>query len=105
VYFVRAEWRVDKRMGFALAAWIRGGQRFTIIETDLEPAAWLRMYEFQGRVRRPHLGLVLNVLDRDRDGWAEVLFSHEGYEGVNIQLREFSPSGFEPTGVSFAQGC
>ena len=99
-YFVRAEWWVDKRMGFAATVWMRGAERFTIFEKDVRPASWLRMGEFRGRVHRSQLGFVLNVLDRDRDGWGEILFAQEGYEGVGIQLLEFSPSGFEATGIS-----
>ena len=71
VYFVRAEWLVKGRQGFAASLWLRTEPRVEVIETNVKPASWLRTFEFQGRTRRENLGLVLNVFDRDRDGWGE----------------------------------
>jgi len=105
LHFVRAEWSVQRRQGFAVSLWMRGEQPIEIIQTNLRPASWLRMSLFQGKVAPEHLGLVLNVLDRDHDGWGEVLMSQDGYEGRSIQLFEYSPSGFQPTGTEFACGC
>ena len=70
--------------GFAASLWVRTDPRFEIVETNLRPAAWLRMGEFQGHVTREHLVLVLNVLDLDREGCGEILFLHTGYEGFSI---------------------
>jgi hypothetical protein len=105
VYFVRAEWTVQGRQGFAASLWLRTEPRVDIIETNLRPASWLRTFEFQGQVTRDHLGLVLNVLDRDRDGWGEILFLQSGYEAFGISLREFSPTGFISTGLTYGGGC
>jgi hypothetical protein len=63
------------------------------------------MWEFQGHVAREHLGLVLNVFDRDYDGWGEVLFAQGGYEGARVSLLEYSPTGFQPTGIAYGYGC
>lgn len=65
-YYVRAEWRAGGRQTFAATLWLRG-DRFEIVETNTDPASWLRMHEFQNRVYRVQLGLVLNVLDLDDD--------------------------------------
>jgi len=105
VYFVRAEWMVQGRQGFAASLWLRTAPRVEVIETNVQPAAWLRMFEFQGRTTRENLGLVLNVLDRDRDGLGEILFLETGYESFGITLREYSPNGFVPTGLTYSGGC
>jgi hypothetical protein len=105
VYFVRAEWLVGRRQGFALTMWARTANRqFQVIETDMKPASWMRIPLFPS-VQRVHLGLILNVFDRDRDGWGEVLASQQGYESGVITLLEYSPNGFKQTGVEFAGGC
>ena len=105
VYFVRAEWLVQGRQGFAASLWLRTEPAVEVIETNVRPASWLRMFEFQGRVTREHLGMVLNVLDRDQDGWGEVLFLESGYEGFRISLRRYSPAGFVTSGPSYGGGC
>jgi hypothetical protein len=103
-YFVRATWRVDGRMGFAASFWMRGDD-LDVVWRNLRPAVWLRMSEFQGVVSNEHLGLVLNVLDRDGNGWGEVLFLQSGYESRDIREFHVSPAGFEPTTVAFSAGC
>ena len=101
-YFVRGMWRVNGRLGFAASLWMRGDD-LAIVWSNLRPAAWLRMFEFQGELSNHHLGLVLNVLDRDGNGWGEVLFGQGGYESIGeFQL---SPSGFQPTGAAYSFGC
>jgi hypothetical protein len=104
VYFVRAEWLVGARQAFAAAVWLRGDP-FEIVEADTRPSAWLRMFEFQGEIAREHLGLVLNVLDIDRDGWGEVVMARGGYESLGLAALEYSRHGFTSTGASFAAGC
>lgn len=103
-YFVRAMWRVDGRLAFAVSLWLRGDD-LTVVWRSLRPAAWLRMSEFQGRISTEHLGFVLNVIDREGDGWAEVLFGWGGYESRSVEEWRLSTFGFEPTGVSYAYGC
>jgi hypothetical protein len=49
--------------------------------------------------------MVLTVLDRDHDGWGEVLLTEEGYESRSIELFEYGPAGFQTTGIVFAHGC
>jgi hypothetical protein len=105
LHFVRAEWAVQRRQGFAASLWLRGEQPFEVIQTNLQPASWLRMFEFQGKVAREHLGLVLNIFDRDHDGWGEVLLAQGGYESVGISLLKYSPTGFQPTGIAYGYGC
>ena len=105
VHFVRAEWRVRGRQGFAASVWLRGGLPLEVLETNARPASWLRMFEFQGSVAREHLGLVLNVVDRNGDGWGEVLMAQGGYESMSLSLVEYSASGFHPTGIEYAYGC
>jgi hypothetical protein len=105
LHFVRAEWAVQRRQGFAASLWLRGEQPVEVIQTNLRPASWLRMFEFQNNVRREHLGLVLNVFDRDHDGWGEVLLAQGGYESMSISLLKYSPAGFQPTSVEYTYGC
>ena len=105
IHFVRAEWKVRSRQGFAATVWLRGEQSVDIVEQNLRPASWLRTFEFQGAVSREQLRLVLNVLDRNHDGWGEVLMAQGGYESLAISLLEFSATGFHPTGIEYAYGC
>jgi hypothetical protein len=105
VLFIRAEWLVGGRQGFAASLWLRAGQPLEVLETNVRPAAWLRSSLFQGGVAPAHMGLILNVLDRDGDGWGEVLFSSEGYESQSISLLEYSPAGFQPPAINLAGGC
>jgi hypothetical protein len=105
VYFVRAIWLVEKKQAFAAAVWLRGDPTLEIVQTDIRPASWLRKLLFQHRVHRDQLGLVLNVFDRDHDGWGEVLFAQAGYESVGLKLLEYSASGFERTGIAHSFGC
>jgi hypothetical protein len=105
LHFVRAEWAVGRRQGFAASLWLRGEQAIEVVDTNVRPALWLRMSEFQGTVAREHLGLILNVFDRDRDGWGEVLIAQGGYESMRLSLLEYSPTGFLPTGIEYGYGC
>jgi len=105
LHFVRAEWAVRGRQGFAASLWLRGEQPVEVIQANLRPASWLRMFEFEGRITREHQGLVLNIFDRDHDGWGEVLLAQGGYESMSISLLEYSPTGFQPTGIEYAFGC
>ena len=63
------------------------------------------MFEFQGRISNEQLGLVLNVLDRDHDGWGEVLFAQGGYESLSVEELRLSPAGFQATGMTYSYGC
>ena len=105
LHFVRAEWRVRQRQGFAASLWLRGEQAIDVVDTNVQPASWLRMFEFQGKVSREHLGFVLNVFDTDHDGWGEVLLARGGYESIEFSVLEYSPTGFQPTGTQLSSGC
>jgi hypothetical protein len=102
--FVRARWHVGSRLGFAAAFWVREDSG-KIVWQNLRPASWLRMRLFQGEIHTSQLGLVLNVVDRDRDGWAEVIFMHAGYEGLGVEVLDLSADGLKPAGVSYSYGC
>ena len=104
-YFVRAEWNVGGRAAFGAALWIKGGDELTIVDQDLSAARWLRMFEFQGTVSPELYGLVLNVFDRDGDGWGEVLMARGGYESNTLELMALTPNGFVRTGISYSYGC
>lgn len=104
-YFVRAEWAVDDRPAFGAALWIKGGGTLSIVDRDLSTARWLRMPEFQGRISPELYGLVLNVFDRDGDGWGEVLMARGGYESNTLELIALTPGGFTATGISYSYGC
>jgi hypothetical protein len=103
-YFVRAQWLAGGTPAFAAALWLRGDP-LEIIEADTSAASWLRMFEFQGRVDAIQLGQVLNVIDRNGDGWAEVIMARGGYESLAIAVQAYSSGGFVPEDISFASGC
>lgn len=105
VHFVRAEWLVGQRQGFAATFWLRGVAPLSVLDADTQPSVWLRMPEFDGAVSREQLGLVLNVVDRNRDGWGEVLFAKGGYEALHLSLRVFTPGGFQSSGIGYSAGC
>lgn len=105
VLFVRAEWLVGRRQGFAATLWLRHNQPIEVLETNIQPGIWLRSRLFRAGVTAAHLGMILNVLDRDRDGWGEVLFLSEGYESRSISLLEYSLAGFQRPTLSLSGGC
>ncbi len=105
VLFVRAEWLVGRQQGFVASLWVRAGEPIEVLKTDVRPAEWLRMSLFQGGVSSYHMGLVLNVVDRDGDGWGEVLFAWGGYEGRSISLLEYSAAGFHSAAIDLSGGC
>ena len=104
-YFVRAEWAVNGRPAFGASLWVKGGGPLSIVDQDLRTARWLRMFEFQGKMSPELYGLVLNVFDRDGDGWGEVLMARGGYESTRLELIALTPGGFTPTGISYSYGC
>jgi hypothetical protein len=63
------------------------------------------MFEFNGHVMREQLGLVLNVFDRNRDGWGEVLMEQSGYESTSLTVLDYSSGGFQPAGIELSGGC
>lgn len=104
-YFVRAEWAVGGRAAFGASLWLKGGDALSVVDQDLSTARWLRMFEFQGKVSPELYGLVLNVFDRDGDGWGEVLMARGGYESNKLELIALTPGGFVSTGISYSYGC
>jgi hypothetical protein len=104
VYFVRAEWLVGGQQAFAAALWLRSAA-FDVVQTNVRPASWLRMGEFQERVDREHLGQVLNVVDVDGDGWGEVVFAQGGYESICIAVLAYTRKGLQATGAEYSYGC
>jgi hypothetical protein len=103
-YFVRARWLAGGTPAFATSVWVRGDP-LQIVEADTAPASWLRTFEFQNEIDTVQLGLVLNVIDQDGDGWAEIIFARGGYESLEIGVLEFSPEGLVPRNITFTAGC
>jgi hypothetical protein len=60
---------------------------------------------FNGHVMQKQLGLVLNVFDRNQDGWGEVLMEQSGYESTNLTVLDYSSDGFQPAGIELSGGC
>lgn len=104
MYFVRAQWHAGGRQAFAAAVWLRGDP-LELVEADTSAASWLRMFEFQGRVYTVNLGQVLNVIDRQGDGWGEIIFARGGYESLSLSVRRYSADGFRPEPITFTSGC
>ena len=105
IWFVRAEWRVEGRQAFVIAAWIRAGDQLSTIESDNHGGTWLHMQEFREGITPEHLGLVLSVIDRDHDGWGEVLMLGTGYESFSIHSREYTADGFDVPDLQYSAGC
>jgi len=104
--YVRASWVLDNRIVFLMSAWIRRGARLNAEAVNSRPSTLLRMRIFQSTpFSREWLGLLLNVFDRDGDGWAEILITSWGYESAAFELFEYSESGPQPTGITYAHGC
>lgn len=103
ILFVRAEWIVGWRHGLAGSLWLRGSDPLEVLEAT---AAWgmSRPMSFDDNVHPFEMGLILNVLDRDGDGWGEVLLSMDGYESRTISLLEYSPAGFQRA-IALSGGC
>lgn len=105
VHFVRAEWLADGHQAFAASVWLRGIDQLEVVDRWLTPASWLRMFEFQGKIGREQLGLVLGVYDHDADGRAEVLDAIGGYEAMHLRVRRYDGGGFSDTGIGYTYGC
>jgi hypothetical protein len=101
--FVRAIWHAAGRQAFAAAVWMRADTG-EIIWKNVRPASWIGMWEFHRGVDLTQLGLVLNVVDTNGDGWAEILFAQIGYEGIGVSVLDVRTS-FEPIGAGYGYGC
>jgi hypothetical protein len=104
VVFVRATWLVGTRQGFGATLWARAGKELEVLETNVDPASWMRMSLFRNGIVPVHMGLILNVFDRDGDGLGEVLLVNEGYESRVFSLLEYSSNRFTPV-IQLAGGC
>lgn len=105
--YVRAIWNLDGRTVFTIGAWLRTAPALEIEGVDLHAARfpWTELFE---RPLEPSInGEVLNVVDIDRDGLAEVLMGYDYYEGFSFELSKY-PLG-EPSGpqvlAKFGGGC
>jgi hypothetical protein len=92
-FFVRAQWHVGNKQGFAATVWARGGGELQILDSDVRAASMMRAPLYRDGVAPSHFGLILNVLDSNRNGWGELLFSQSGYESGSITLLEYTPAG------------
>lgn len=87
-----------------MSAWLRA-QPQPIIETaDAGQSEILRMSEGYAPDLET-LGVILNVFDRNDDGYGEFLILRRGWESFGIQLLRYTESGPAPTKVSFGGGA
>jgi len=105
IYFARVEWTVGRYQAFAMSLWLKGEEQLETIDADLQPASWLRMWEFQRGIGREQLGQILNVFDVDGNGWGEILFARGGYESMGLSLLDYTRTGFTRTVVEYSYGC
>lgn len=101
--FVRAFWRAGGRQVFAAAVWLRADTG-EVVWKNPRIAAWLGAGEFRRGLMTENLGLVLNVVDSDDDGWGEVVFGQLGYESVGVSLLD-ARSGFTAAATGYTYGC
>ena len=79
-----------------------------IDDVDVSSARAMRGEEFQGdTMDDEHLGLVLNVLDTDGDGRAEILMMVAGYESLGLELFVYPSEPGRPhvTIATYEDGC
>lgn len=105
--FVRARWHMDNRPVYLLGAWIRSGATMTVESADARAAQNLWFGSESGPSGLDASGQILNVLDTDRDGFAEILMMRHGYESTQILLARypFSRDGEPTIVVAFNSGC
>jgi len=98
--YVRSQLTLEEREVFFMSCWFNPenlqAERVKF-RTSISEGGWTFSLET--------LGMILNVFDRDGDGWGEVLIGTHGYESFRIRLIEYSESGFEDTGIEFSGGC
>ena len=106
--FVRARWTLSGALVYGMTAWIRVSGRMAVERSDAKVAGWLRMGEFQ---RMPFdnelFGLVLNVVDTNGDGFAEILMLQSGDESRNVIVIDApgAPGGRRDPFVDYSDGC
>lgn len=106
--FVRARWHMDGRPVYLLSAWVRVGSSLAIESSDAFAARFPWFHEFQGdSLDLTRNGQVLNIMDVDRDGFAEVLMLDTGYEGIRLELFRYPTArdGARSVVATFGAGC
>ena len=104
--FVRARWAIDQKAAFLMSLWLRDDSTLTVEKVDASKAGAMRMGEYIGAtLELRDLGTILNVFDRHRDGYGELLIYNPGYEGFDIHLFRYTSAGPVPTDISHGGGC
>ncbi len=101
-FYMRAQWTIDRKICFLMSLWVNP-KTMQVEAIDSRPSKWLRLEGW--KLSLDHLGMILNVVDHDGDGWGEILVAYQGYEGLSIELLEYSALGPEKTDVKHGYGC
>lgn len=101
--FVRALWRAGGRQVFAAAVWLRADTG-EVLWSNRRVASWIAAGEFRRGLVTENLGIILNVVDGNGDGWAEIVYAQLGYESVGVTLLDVRAS-FAPIGRGYSYGC
>ena len=105
-FFVRAQWKLGDDVAFLAWAWVRPGDEVVVEQVNTRASEWLRMPEFQHmELDKSFLGEVLNVVDIDGDGVAEVILLHFGYEAIWISVFPYGAGGPGEQLLSYSAGC
>lgn len=93
--FVRAVWNLDGKSVFLMNAWLRTAPAIDIDGADFHSAEeqlWMD-FKLDGPMDLSSVGEVLNVVDVDRDGQAEIVMLYHFYEGISIEVSKYPPAG------------
>ena len=105
--YVRARWQVGGQFVYAISAWVRVSAAFVVDRVDADVSYWMRMPNEYIGVADTNLGLVLNVVDTDGDGYAEILLMRAGYESLNVDIVDtpgVSGQRRDPF-INYSNGC
>jgi len=91
--FVRASWKVGAQVVFLMTAWVRAGADLTIDHVDVSVSRnrYARDFPSSPAEIAELNGLILGVLDTDRNGWGEFILMRRdsGHDAMGIDVLEY----------------
>lgn len=105
--YVRAVWNLDGQTVFLMGAWMRVTPALDFDAVDVHASRFIWGGLFEGQMDPSLNGEILNVVDIDRDGLAEVVMLYRYYESFSMEASRY-PFG-EPDGAQviakYGSGC
>lgn len=107
--FVRAGWTLDGKTVFLMSAWLRTAPIMQIEGADVHSAEdqFWEDFNFDGPMDPSTPVEILNVVDVDRDGLAEIVMLYQFYEGISIEVSKYPPArpGSGQVIAKYGGGC